>query len=414
MKSYGDICSLRDILKWEKMINFSFLRQKKEKNINEQYESRVLRHKLIIFYRVLICLAIIVAVVAFSYISYRNKLYVSYEIVSDEERKDAEGAIYIGYNGNVLKYSQDGAEAFNGNNVPIWNVTYEMQNPQVATCGDYAAVGDFNGNVIYVANNTGTIGEIVTKLPVSAFCISKQGIVAAVLEDENETKINIYNPEGEILAAMKCTMANSGYPVDVSLSDDGIKLGVSYIRIEGGKLKSSVAFYNFGEVGQNEIDNYVSGYDYVDTVVPRIKFINSDSAFALGDNRLVIYKGSQKPTSIFETFLTDEVKSVYYGNDSVALIFRDNTNDGKYRADVYSDKGELVMTLPFDIEYTDIVLKNESIIIYNDRECQMYRFNGTLKYDGEFEEPMILLVPEDNLTKWTLVNRDTVQSVKLK
>lgn len=400
------------------MAILSFLSKIKDRKPKErdEYHARIVRHRLVFLYKILICVGIVAAFCISMYISYINKEYTGYEIISEEERADSDDAVYIPYNGNILKYSQDGAEAFDGNNVALWNATFEMQSPQVATCEGYAALGDFKGTKIYTISETGETGEIETKLPVSSFCISSQGVVAAVLEDDNETKINIYNAKGEILASMKCTMTKSGYPIDVSLSNDGLKLGVSYVRIENGQLKSSVAFYNFGEVGQNEIDNYVSGYDYVDSVVPKIQFINNETAFSIGDNRFVIYRGSQKPTSYFEMFLNEEVQSVFFGEKNIALVFR-NTNvesDAQYRVDIYSEEGQLILSQSIDMDYTDISLCEDKMIVYNDVECQMYKLNGKIKYSGTFEDPMLLLVPQKNISKWTLVNRDSVQSVKLK
>lgn len=388
-------------------------KEPKEKDIIRE---KILRHRLVLFYRAIIVIAVILAIIFAAYISYKTKIYTGYDVISDEDRTDADDAVYLAYNdGCVLKYSQDGAEAFDGSNNPIWNITYEMQKPQVAVCGPFAALGDFKGTKIYVVSANGDSGEIETKLPLSTFCVSAQGVVAVVLEDESETKIHLYSQNGQILAEMKCTMTKSGYPVDVSLSDDGMKLAVAYMRIEDGKLKSSVAFYNFDEVGQNEIDNYVSGYDYVDTVIPKVKFINSNSAFAIGDNRLVIYKGSQKPVSIFETMLTEEVRSVYYGNKTIGLVYRDSTNGGLYRIDVYGeDGGEPELSQNFDMEYTDIMLKDDRVIIFNETECIMYLLDGTEKFATTFEEPMTQVSVGETLTRMTLVNRETVQLVKLK
>jgi len=387
-------------------------REPKEK---DNFREKILRHRLVLFYRAVIVIAIILCVIFAVYITNKTKIYTGYDVLSDEDRTDADDAVYLAYNnGCALKYSQDGAEAFDGSNNPIWNITFEMQKPQVATCGPFAALGDFKGTKIFVVSASGESGEIETKLPLSSFCVSAQGVVAVVLEDDNETKINLYSYKGELLAEMKCTMTKSGYPVDVSLSDDGMKLAVAYMRIEDGKLKSSVAFYNFDEVGQNEIDNYVSGYDYVDTVIPKVKFINSDTAFAIGDNRLVIYKGSQKPVSIFDTMLTDEVRSVFYGNKTVGLVYRDATGGGQYRIDVYDEEGgEPKLSQNFDMEYTEIVLKDNRVLIYNETGCEMYLLDGTKKFSTTFEEPMTLVSVGDALTKMTLVNRETVQLVKL-
>ena len=399
------------------MAGLTFFKKEKSTGINDSsrsYNSQVRRHRFLVFGRIVSIVAIIIIAIVAFYISYENKQYTDYEILTEEERSDSEASVYIPYNGNIIKYSKDGAEAFQGNNTAIWNETFEMQNPLVATCENYAAMGDFKGNKIYTINSDGNSGEIDTKLPVSSFCVSRQGVVAAVLEDDNETKINIYSSAGELLASIKCTMTQSGYPIDVSLSEDGQKLGVSYMRIEEGKLKSSVAFYNFGEVGQNETDNYVSGYDYVDAVVPKVKFINNSTAFGLGDNRFVVYKGSQKPVSLAETFLNDEVQSVYYGKNKVGLVFRNADAENRYRLDIYNDNGELENNLPFDVDYTDIIFNDDMIIIYNERECKIYRSNGVLKYTGYFKDPVLLMVPTESKTKFTLVNRDGVQTVRLK
>ena len=392
-------------------------RSKTQENIpadQDRFKWRIKRNrqlKTIRFVSILLLAAFVGIIV---YISYVNREYTDYEILTDNDRRDAEDAMYEPYDGNVIKYSRDGAEAFDSDNNAIWNITFEMQNPKIATCKGYAAIGDFKGTRIYAIDSRGEVGQIETKLPVSSFCISSQGVVAAVLEDEDITKINLYSSAGELLAQMKCTMAKSGYPADISLSPDGMKLCVSYVRVDAGSLKSSVAFYNFDEVGQNEIDNYVSGYDYPDVIIPKVKFINNDTAFAVGDGRLVFYKGSQKPVSIKDVFLTDRVHSVYYGEKNVVLTYRDTSDDGGTgRIDIYDDKGEVILTEQTPVEYTDIAVKNDGIIIYNDKSCEMYDYHGRNKFKGDFKEAMRLVVPSKSSIRWTLVNRGTVQGVRL-
>lgn len=380
----------------------------------EQFQERIWRHRMNVLYRMVAIILAIALIAVLVLITNNSMVYSDYTVVSENERVDSDDAKYIAYNQNIIKYSQDGAEAFDGNNKALWNITFEMQKPKVVTCGGYAALGDFKGNRIYVINDSGVQNEIETKLPVSNFCVSGTGVVAAVLDEENETKINLYSSEGEQLACVKCTMTKSGYPVDVSLSEDGLKLGVAYMRIENGDMKSSVAFYNFGGVGQNEIDHYVSGYDYMDCIVPKIKFINNDTAFALGDNRLVIYKGSQKPKSIFDTILAQEVRSVYYGKNNIALVYRDTELTGANKIVIYDDKGNIKCNDSVELEYTDLVLMDDYYILYNDIDCYTCTFGGRVKYDSTFKAPVLLLVPDGKMTKWSLVSRDMVQSVNLK
>ena len=75
--------------------------------------------------------------------------------------------------------------------------------------------------------------------------------------------------------------------------------------------KAVLRFYNFSSVGQNFVDNFASGADYVDAVIPYLTFINGDTAFAVADNRLVIYSGDQRPKSTADVSLEEEIQSSF-------------------------------------------------------------------------------------------------------
>ena len=377
-------------------------------------DKKIVRHRLGKFVRIAVAVAILIAVVVIVRMNYQNAVYTGYDILSKSVRQDSDSAQYIAYNGHILKYSQDGAEAFNGTSDAIWNVTYEMQKPQVATCGDYVAMGDSQGTRILVISSADDQNTIETKLPVMNFCVSKQGVVAAVLDDSGSSWIKLYDKTGTELASVKCSMADSGYPIDISLSDSGILLAVSYMRVDDGKLISSVAFYNFGDVGANESDHYMSGYDYEDTVIPRVKFLNNSTAFALGDNKFIIYSGDQKPEKKFEYDFDTQINGVYYGDDRIGLVRRNGDGDSGYRIDIYNLSGEIVLSQKFDLDYTDIELTENRLMIYNDSRCLIYNMHGKVKFDGAFDDSTLLCAPTSDPLKFVLVNREITQLIKLK
>ena len=210
-------------------------------------------------------------------------------------------------------------------------------------------------------------------------------------------------------------MKDSGYPVSVSISPNGELLCVSYLYPEEGSLKSSVAFFNFGSVGQNSIDNYASGYDYPGVVVPYVQFMNSSSAFAVSDDRIMFYTGDQKPVSKSESLMGDEqVRAVYYNDSYVGLVFMNGTEDGDYRLQVYNGQGDLVLTTYFDIAYSDIIFNDNQIIIYNEDECVIKDMSGHDKYMGSFEEPVKVMIPTKVRSKFTLVTSKNVMTMALK
>lgn len=388
--------------------------QKKENNEKNEFRQKLIRHRLTIFYRVVLIIAVIAAASFGLYYNYQNMVYTSYEVLKRVEFEETSTASYMNYNGNILKFSQDGATAFSMDNTMLWNETYEMQNPMVDVSGEYVALGDYKGTMIYVLNTAGKCGEIDTMLPVQKFCVSASGMVAAILEDGDTTWVRVYNSFGETVADIKTTMSISGYPFYIALSDDGIKLAISYLFIDSGKITTTVGFYNFGSVGQNEIDNFVSGFSYPETVIPYVDFVNNSTAIAVGDNKFAIYSGNQKPTSEFELDLTEDVESVFHGDKYTGLVFLEGNSDAKYRIDVYNEAGTLVFTKKFDMEYTDIVLQGDLIIIYNSSECSIYNVRGTEKFEGTFDKSVLTLIPTDTITKFILISGNRAEEIRLK
>ncbi len=281
------------------------------------YKKKLARHRLLIFYKILIGFGIVAVIGVVLFFRYKNRTYTDYDTVNKITLSEAATANYLDLNGNVLRFSKDGASAFNMADSMLWNQTYEMQNPMIDICGDYAAIGDYKGTRIYVFNGNGLQGEIDTTLPVQTFCVSGTGSVATVLEENEITWVRLFKKTGEMIANDRTTMAKSGYPVRIAISEDGVLLAVSYLRIDTGAMSSSVAFYNFGDVGQNEIDNLVSGYDYPESIMSEVEFMNEHTAFAVGDNQMVLFSGSQKPEMGERIPIEDEINSVFYGKDYI-------------------------------------------------------------------------------------------------
>lgn len=278
-------------------VNEYFL--KKYEANDKEFKSKLARHRRLVAYRIIAAVVIVLVIVFFMYKSNKDRVYTDYSITKTTEYEEAASANYRGFNGNVLRYSRDGATAFNMNDDMLWNQTYEMQNPMVDICGDYIALGDYRGTKIYILNSEGLKGEIDTTLPIQRFCVAGNGNVAVVLEEDEVTWVRLYNREGENVANDRTTMSKSGYPITMDISEDGIILNISYLYVGNGKVSSSVAFYNFGSVGQNEIDNLVSGYNYDDEAITYVQFMNQNTAFAVGNSRFEIYSGNQKPENTF-------------------------------------------------------------------------------------------------------------------
>lgn len=389
-------------------------REEKESKPRISYREKIKSHKFTIFYRMTLIMILIAAVTAGVYVQWKNRIYTENTIVSSIETTITPDKKLMPLAGYLLSYSKDGASCMDAKGNAVWNETYEMQNPIIDMCQNVVAIGDYNGRNIYIMNTSGSMGNITTTKPVRDFSVAANGVIAVVLDDKEVTLIYLYDAQGNELVHFRTTMSESGYPVSVSISPNGQLICVSYLYVDSGQMKSSVAFYNFGAVGQNSTDNYVSGYDYLDTVVPFTRFLDNKTAIAVSDDRIMFYSGAQKPVSIAENLVSDDIQSVYYGEEYIGLVFNSTESSNRYRMDVYNKAGQLVQTIEFDIEYTDIVFHNDQIIIYNETICFIYNSNGVQKYAGNFDKSALTLIPLSSGYRYMVVTPDSIDTIELK
>lgn len=378
------------------------------------YREKIKSHKFTIVYRIFLVLVLLAAVGAALFLQWKNKVYTERVELSSVEIKIPSDASLMPFGSNLLTYSKDGASCMDTKGNAVWNQTFGMQNPMVDINQNVVAIGDYNGREIYVMDTDNLLGRITTNRPVRNFCVSNSGVVAAVLDDTDVTWIYLYDAQGNELVYFRTTMKESGYPVNIAISPSGELVCVSYLYIDGGHMKSSVAFYNFGAVGQNSTDNYVSGYDYIDSVVPFARFLDNKSLFAVSDDRIMFFGGAQKPVTAAEKLLSDEVRGIYYGSEYVGLVFNSKESGGRYRLDVYHKSGNFKQSIEYDIDCRDILFYEDQIIIYNEMDCRIYNSSGMLKYAGTFAKTALMLIPQKASYNYMIVTPDSIDTIELK
>ncbi len=360
---------------------------------------------------VLLMLAVVGVVVFFSI---RNHVYTEYETVGTVEWHPSAGATIVPFGSAFLSYSPDGIHCTNAKGADVWSFPYTMQAPMVEVNGECAAVADRNGRAIYIFDKNGLTGEISVNSPVQRICLSEGGIVAAVLDDVTTTPIYLFYKDGTQISYFRTTMSRSGYPLAIGISKNGRLVGVSYLYVDNGQMTSKVAFYNFGDVGRNEADNLVSGYDYQGRLVPYVSFLDDETAVAVSNDGLMLYEGAQRPTNIANVALHEEVRAVYHGSNYVGLVYFDKSGAGRYRMDIYDKKGNLYSSINFDIEYDDIFFTAENVVVYNATSCMVFTMKGKVKYEGSFEERVLLMIPTSYNTRFQLVTEDGIRLIQLR
>lgn len=348
-------------------------------------------------------------------IYFERKVYTDYEVIEQIERRETSAAEYEEFQGNVLQYTQDGAVYSSIAGEVFWNQPYEMESPRIAICEDYLAIYEQGGNRIYIMNTAGQQGTIQTTIPVQRVSIARQGKVAVLMEDSQTSYIHMYDKDGKQLSGGELHIENSGYPLDLALSRDALKLAVSMLDIHEANVKSTVVFYNYGTVGQNEIDNIVGSYSYQDMIIPSIQFVTDDRLLAFGDEKVILFEGTQKPAVMKEIKCDKNIRSIYYDQDYFGLVFDDAESAKGYLTKIYNMKGRQVLEQKFDLDYTDIgFLQNGLLCIRNEKSVQLFTMRGSKRFEYTFDRSIYDVISgSGQLDYWFILNGET-DRIKLK
>lgn len=388
-----------------------------EETNKEDYKNKIHRHRMTAVYRVLLVMVAVLILVAIVYVQYKNHIYTSYDSVSMVEFDRVTDSEIMKLGENILTYSRDGAHCTSPKGEVLWNQTFEMQNILVATCEDVVAFADYNGRVIYVLDSAKKLGEITTTMPIRNLAVAGNGRVAVAVADTAITWIHIYDADGNRKFEVKTTMGQSGYPVDFSLSPNGELLGMVCLYTDAGVIKSQIAFHNFGAVGSNMSDYRVCADTYPDTMIPYIEFINKDTAIAVGEDRVLFYKGAQKPALQSQYLLEEEIQGVYHNEEYVGILLHSDQLDKQHKMDIYSsNKDGKVGSFYFNVKYDDIFFTEDYFAVYNNMECLLQTYDGKEKFSGGFMTAADLLMPvgKGKSYKYVLVSRNMINTIQLK
>jgi hypothetical protein len=360
-----------------------------------------------------VALAAIVVIIA-AILMLDGRTYSDYTVISSVNRDDTESAKYEAFNGGYIRYSDDGAAYYNIKGNAVWNQTFSMQNPQIKVCDEWVAIGDINGSTIYIFDTKGMIGSVDTSLSISQIEVAHQGIVAAVLEDSTANYINLYNTDGNKIYTVKTTLAGDGYPMDISISEDATKLIASYLYVNGDSIKTNVVFYNFSEVGQNETERVVGGFNHYDsTIVGDVQFIDSTTAVAIGENVMSIYQIKEYPSLQKEIELDNGIERVFFSSKYIGIVADDSESGNLYKLTVYDTNAKKVCETTFNTQYDDIRFDGKSVIMSSATEFSLVNLKGKVLTRLDVDLPIEGILPTNNRGRYIMVNSKYVQDIKL-
>jgi len=388
---------------------------------DDGYEARLFRYKLVKTLLVVVPLVIVIGGALLLYRNYQQKQYTEYEVRWEKSIAEGTFSSYVPYGTNVIKYSRDGASYINAEGDSVWSEAYEMRNPMVVVSGNYAAIADREGRDIFIFDLTGCQGKIQTILPVTNITVASQGVVAVLLEEPEICYIDFFDKTGARLdIEKKMWMGGEGYPISMALSPTGNQLMMSSVYVDAGSMQNKIAFFNFSEMGEMLEEKLAGAFELKDTISPQVMFFSDTRACAFLDNGITFY--SMKELSPKDPLLPEQGATYTY-DEAICSVFHDNKHvgiitDGKnqtvaYHLYIYDASGNVVLGMPLDFNYVRAQMSSFGICIYSQTECRLYNFEGQLKYDGNLDGSIHMLMPMSQ-TRLIRIGDQKISEVVLK
>ena len=346
-------------------------------NSNENIQNALFLREKRKKYRIGLMVAFVVVCIC-SLFAYRYRTYHSMKVVKTIKKELTESFQSFAYKNGTICYSEDGISFLDGKGNEKWNRTYSIKNPQASYCGNYIVIASKNGNEIALLDADGQMKKFSVSYPIVDAEVAKQGVIALILHGDKGNYIELYDAAQKKLVSIKVTSEQNGYPMDIDLSSDGQNLLVSYLVVDGINVKSRVALYNFGQEGEDKGDQLIGGFDFKDTVIPKISFMGDSKAVAIGDDKMVFFKVGKTISKNQTIVFANDVNSVAVNDDYVGLVFENQkkSDQDKYEAVVYNKNGRKLMSYKFSSEYNKLLLGNKELLLAGNYHCSMINFAG--------------------------------------
>lgn len=362
--------------------------------------------------QVILLVAVVVIVVELLY-ALRN--FDSYEIRSSVDRSNSDVTQFSEYKDYILEYSNDGISCVTHNREPIWNQSYEMTMPKLEICGEYLVVYDRGGMDAFILAENGLQKHIETTAPIQTVAIAKQGTIAVLMRSGTEAQVKLYDKKGSELANGKFYGDKGGFPIDIALSYDAKKLAVGMIDVSQGNLSSTISFYNFGSVGQSEIDNNVGTYTYEGLMIPEIDYVSDSRMVAFGTGKILVFEGSQKPELTQEIVVEQEISSYFHNEKYIGIVYDNIEMENAWHIKVMDYKGKTIMENDTSVAYDTVeFLSNKEICVTNKTECEIFTIHSIKKFSYSFDKTIYKIIAGDSGQNYTFIFEETTEEVKLK
>ena len=362
------------------IVNYElFTHRREELRRIEKLRLRRRRMKMLIVALIVLFLCAVFYVIQQSRCNY----YKYKEEIKTEQNSDV---YYETFAKGYLKYSNNGIEFQKEFGLAKWNIALSFHKPFLAKSKRYVFLGDKGGNQAILFDTEGEVQRYTFKYPIVQLDVAENGNIAVILQADDCNYVEAYKSDGAIIAETKTTLGETGYPLAAAMSPDGTELAVSYYVVEELVGKSRISFYDFSRQLQQDTIPLKGGFDYENTLIPKLQFLKKNRMIAYGNDATHYYNLSGQPRETKTIRFDSTIESVFSGDTYYGYVCKNKEEDqGKYQIYLYNKNGNRRMSTTLDIDFDKIFMVGNDIVATKDNICTIINTNGNILFQGTLE-----------------------------
>lgn len=371
------------------------------------------RKKGIFLITALICILVCAALGYLGYQWFINREYGDYQVEKSVRVENGVSMNYISCDDGLLRYGRDGVTVVDDKGNSVWSGSYDMGNPRVDACGSSVVVADIGEKALYVHRQDGTGTDFTVDFPVLQACVSRQGVVAVLMEDGASNSIALYNPfdTSQKLLAEIPTNVEDGYPVSIDLSPDGTSVVAAYLCVTTGIAQSRVAFYNFTDVGKNT-NCLVGAHNYDTVLISEVRFMDNNMVCLFGDKSICLWGNMKKPEMVHEQEFTEDIQSAFCGEKYFGVLL--NQGEDSCAMQVFDLSGSMVLDTSVEQDFHQVAVYGDEILLSSAGKCAVYRINGVRKFYKKLDRKISYFFPSARRNRYFFVQDSKIKVIRLK
>ena len=343
-----------------------------------------------------------------------RRTYVNFDVIGKTvEFGETSEVHYLPSGKGVFRYTRDGGEIIDKKGKSLVTVSYNMNKPYGATCGNAAAIGEIGGKSLVIVDHKGNVTPLTTPYPIVMVKVASQGVTAVLMNDGKQDFLDLYDSEGSTIASANTLVTKDGFPVDITLSNDGTKLVTAYTYFENEKIQTKLTFYNFGPVGGNYVDGIVAVRMFEGEMIADIEFADNNTVVAYGDSVVRIFDMEEIADLKKELTIKEKIRSVACSDKNIGLIVESHEKGGNYLVRVYDLDGKQTDEKSITESYDRFQLQGGDVILFNEKELYIYRIGGRDKIRVEMRKNLCYVAPVDGVNEFVFVGETYLERIRL-